>query len=127
MAYGFNDDKSKAPVFPKPDYKSMDDSLIGNDYFNGEVSQSYTVPKDGYVWINIDNSISIQSMPVVFNGGAMCLELEVNNQRIGVFYGGSDCLRWTTPAFPVKAGDVVKLTNFYPESKVFMGIRGIAI
>ena len=127
MAYAFNEDKSKAPVFPKPNYNVMDASLISNFYFDGEVSKNYTVPKDGYVWVDIDNSVSVDPMPVVFNGGAMCLQLKVNNQSIGLFYGGSDCLRWATPAFPVKAGDVVTLTNFYPNSKIFMGIRGIAI
>jgi hypothetical protein len=124
MNFGFNDKKRKV---------SLDPIYVGN--FSGTNWMSYstktgdgyveeTAPDDGYAWGVVDATVTGAS---VVSSYGIYVSLYINNVYIGNFYSDTNTKKFTTPSFPVKKGDVVKIKNGYTENTIGIGLRGVKI
>ena len=124
MIYGFNEKKEKKKVLPSPTYVgeysgiswSVFRTVTGDEYYE------LTAPADGYIWGEVDAAISGAS--IVSSYGTY-VKLFVNNVKLGQFYADTNTKKYTTPSFPVKAGDVIKIQNGYTENTIGVGLRGV--
>lgn len=124
MNFGFNDKKEKVSLDPEyvGEYSNPSWSIFyqvtGNEYYE------LTAPADGYIWGEVDATGSGSS--VVSSYGTY-IKLFVNNVKLGQFYADTNTKKYTTPSFPVKKGDVVKIQNGYTENTIGIGLRGVEI
>lgn len=120
MIYGFNDDKSKCPVVPcggVVDRSGNGGTVIieGNDYID------HTAEKDGLVFCEMDTAMSDAVVRTTGTTGAF-MNLRINDYAYGNFYvGPGERTYQYSPAFPVKNGDYIKLSNGYSDTTV--GLR----
>jgi hypothetical protein len=124
MNYGFNDKKEKVSLDPEyvGEYSGLNWSIFrlvtGDEYFE------LTAPDDGYIWGEVDATVSGAS--IVSSYGTY-VKLFVNNVKLGQFYADTNTKKYTTPSFPVKKGDVIKIQNGYTENTIGVGLRGVEI
>lgn len=124
MIYGFNDKKEKKKVLPSPTYVGTFRGLRWGDYETktGDEYVEATAPADGYVWGVVDATISGAS---VVSSYGIYVTLYINNVVLGNFYSDTNTKIYSTPSFPVKAGDVVKIKNGYSVNTIGIGLRGV--
>ena len=124
MNFGFNDKKEKV---------SLDPTYVGNFHGNNwvgvwtETGDGYveaTAPADGYAWGVVDATVSGSSIVSSFG---IYVKLYINGAYIGNFYSDTNTKKYTTPSFPVKKGDVIKIQNGYTENTIGIGLRGVEI
>jgi hypothetical protein len=124
MNFGFNDKKEKVSIDPTyvGEYSGLNWSIFrlvtGDEYFE------LTAPADGYIWGEVDATTSGSS--IVSSYGTY-VKLFVNNVKLGQFYADTNTKKYTTPSFPVKKGDVIKIQNGYTENTIGVGLRGVEI
>jgi hypothetical protein len=124
MNFGFNDKKEKVSLDPTyvGEYSGLNWSIFrlvtGDEYFE------LTAPADGYIWGEVDATTSGSS--IVSSYGTY-VKLFVNNVKLGQFYADTNTKKYTTPSFPVKKGDVIKIQNGYTENTIGVGLRGVEI
>jgi hypothetical protein len=124
MNFGFNDKKEKVSLDPTyvGEYSGLNWSIFrlvtGDEYFE------LTAPDDGYIWGEVD---ATESGASIVSSYGTYVSLYVNNVKLGQFYADTNTKKYTTPSFPVKKGDVVKIQNGYTENTIGVGLRGVEI
>lgn len=126
MIHGFDDTtKEKVQVVPLGGYVgrfSDNTKWAGHVIKTGDGYFEATAPADGMVWGSVDATVSGASIQSSYG---IYVAFYINNVLIGHFHSDSNTKTWTTPSFPVKAGDVVKIQNGYTENTIGIGLRGV--
>lgn len=124
MNFGFNDKKEKVSLDPTYVGRFSGSAWTGHITKTGDGYVEGTAPADGFAWGSVDATVSGAS---VVSSYGIYVTLYINNVLIGNFYSDKNTKEYTTPSFPVKKGDVVKIKNGYTENTIGIGLRGVEI
>ena len=124
MNFGFNDKKEKVSLDPTYVGNFSGKNWVGHWTETGDGYVEATAPADGYAWGSVDATVSGAS---VVSSYGIYVKLYINDAYIGNFYADTNTKIYTTPSFPVKKGDVIKIQNGYTENTIGIGLRGVEI